>query len=219
MTTEAQFRAIIDAQNTLIAALEAALAEGRPSPPSVPPPPMPVYAPPPPPQVTVGIVAAPVPPAVQYIGDHNGMRVDLPAAPGTPGTVILPVTGHVVSLPMDEQGELGMGYLNRVHRQVGDLKDEHVGSIASMVILGWSAAAQTLGVLHKAPKEQYPIVADYLLNTEAYITASMTAEQRAAHAAQQAANQRDWEEATRRMAAGAAPTPPAEAEFPIGKVD
>ena len=86
-------------------------------------------------QVAAPIVPGPIvklapvttPTQITYTAGPSGWRVDDVVPSGTPGTVTLPKTGHVLSLPQPSpdptnpgKGEMLMGYIARVHKQCGE---------------------------------------------------------------------------------------------------
>jgi hypothetical protein len=84
-------------------------------------------------QVAAPIVQQPIvklapvatPTQITYSAGPSGWRVDDVVPSGTPGTVTLPKTGHVLSLPQPNpadppHGEMFIGYVARVHKQCGD---------------------------------------------------------------------------------------------------
>lgn len=112
--------------------------------------------------------AAPVPTVVPAPNGNpwhymSGIRVDDVVAAGTPGTVELPVTGHVLSLPMAGSGELFFGYVERVCNQATNGQaDKYIGSVAAIRI------ASNLGDTDDI--RTWPEAADRFFNQVAYLT-------------------------------------------------
>lgn len=100
---------------------------------------------------------------------YSDIRVDSVVPAGTPGTVTMPVTGHVLSLPKSGVGELFMGYCERVCQQATNGQfEKFIGSVAALLIGG--------GVGATADAASWPEAADRFFNLRAY----MTPEERAA---------------------------------------
>lgn len=124
---------------------------------------------------TPPVAALPPPVSVPASGvtfhAENGLRVDDKVAPGTPGTVTLPATGHVVSLPSAGAGKMGgelaMGYQNRVKLQL-DAADL-VNRANFVLVQGWAPTAQRAG-LDTTNLAHWPEIADRVCNASAYQT-------------------------------------------------
>lgn len=97
---------------------------------------------------------------------EGGFRVDDVALKYTPGTVYMPVTGNVLSVAQPENGEMVMGYLNRIKRQLKatDLVDRTVFVLAS----GFAPTAQSAGL--EVIPANWPAIADRVVNSELYQT-------------------------------------------------
>jgi len=103
-----------------------------------------------------------------YSQDAAGYRVDDVALPGTPGTVTLPVTGHVVSLPQPnaqhpERGEMLMGYIMRVYKQCG-------GKESDRFAVGPLSLPKSPDGVHHPDGTYWPEMADRFYNPVAYMT-------------------------------------------------
>lgn len=94
----------------------------------------------------------------------NGMRADLPCPQGTPDTVTLTQTGHTLSLPMPQKGEMFAGYCGRIAQQAhGD------ASAVGALFLGVEPYFARFGGF-KADGSNWPQAADAFYNPTAYMT-------------------------------------------------
>jgi hypothetical protein len=89
---------------------------------------------------------------------------------GAPGTVTLPLTGHVLSLPRPDLGEALIGYAERVYKQCGADSLANLGGL----ILSQSVPA-VCGPATGDPVKDYPVVVDAYYNHAAYLTAAQAA--------------------------------------------
>lgn len=111
--------------------------------------------------LAVTVAAAPVAAVPPITSDGLRARVDAIVPAGTAGTVTLPKTGHVLSLPQPAAGELLMGYALRVCAQaMGDYK-----TVAGLLIA--QSALHSFGPTPDA----WPAMVDEYFNTRAYMTA------------------------------------------------
>lgn len=99
-------------------------------------------------------------------------QIDPVVPQGTPLTVLLPVTGHVLSLPVAVEGFAS--YCWRVHRQClwPDQADDR-GAILFNTSAIFSQAGQGYDDAHR---ENWPLVADMHYNHEAYLTPDQRAQ-------------------------------------------
>jgi hypothetical protein len=126
-----------------------------------------------------GIISATIPPPLPVdpnakVDGHygeiswysdGGNRVDNIVAPGTRGTVTLPLTGHVLSLPQIGEENL-TGYVNRTRAQCGHPGAWDVGAFTAGG--GGTYAASQFGGF-KADGSNWPRIADWLFNRSAYM--------------------------------------------------
>lgn len=154
----------------------------------------------------------------------GGRRIDDMVPKDTPGTVYLPRTGHVLSLPQPGpvygEGEMWAGYGNRVHRQCGAPPGDYTGAL----IYGGDGQFRSVGGF-KADGSNWAECADRFYNPAAYLTeeekalAALAKQREAEHAPGTWAAMDDAYKA--RAAERAAqppppPPPPAEEDVPIG---
>jgi len=153
--------AFTDSMNKLI---DAAAAGTPVQPPALPIPPV-VVAP------ALGVVN----PLGFLVGgrDTMGFHVDPVVATGTPTTVTIPETGHVISVARPDTGEKFMGYCIRICDQAHG----NMGVVGSIGIKGDSIFAKFGGF--KADGSNWPVSADHFYNARAWMT---PAEQAAADA-------------------------------------
>lgn len=93
---------------------------------------------------------------------------------GTPGTIKLAKTGHVLSLPLIEQGEWWSGYIVRVYKQCRAFAPQGAMNFGD-------AAFAPYGGL-KDDGSNWPIVADRCYNPDAYASDEVKAQQAAYNA-------------------------------------
>lgn len=145
----------------------------------------------------------------QIIG---GRRIDDIVPPGTPGTVLLPKTGHVLSLPQPGpvygEAEMWAGYVNRVQLQCGG----EPGDYTARMWQAGDAMFKDLGGF-KTDGSNWAVRADQYFNPLAYATPEeLAARQRALdlEAAHAPGTWAAMDDAYRQRAAErAAPPPPA----------
>ena len=111
---------------------------------------------------------------------------------GTAGTVTLPVTKHVLSVPRPDIGEMFVGYVQRVGDQATGGKNEEYKATIPMLFQGTGYLFDG-GVFNPDPSS-WPLAADKFYNGRAY----MTTEQQAKDAANKAA-QAAWLEKLRQQ--------------------
>lgn len=138
-------------------------------------------------------LGAPTLPAVTFTRDTLGNRIDNVAPTGTPGTVTLPVTGHVLSLPqprLDAQGkliqggEMLVGYTLRVGVQCG-------ATLQKAIDMHGAIAYMESGLKTYGPTPAYwPMEVDEFYNREAYNPVSD---------ADKAAQAKQWADAQQQM--------------------
>lgn len=109
-------------------------------------------------------------------------RIDPIVAAGSPGTVLMAITGHVLSAPRPDLGEMFPGYCERVSLQCG-------GRIAIIGMLFNGGAAALFAALggYKADGSNWPEAADRFFNGRAYLDDAGKAQYDAAQAAMAAA--------------------------------
>jgi hypothetical protein len=137
-----------------------------------------------------------------------GQRVDKVAAPGTPGTIQLPLTKHVLSLPqatVDEKGNWDghseglMGYSIRVAPQTGISVQDALNKEGALILFQQSLAANAPDKNSGNPKN-WPVMIDAYNNDAIYHPVDPAA---------QAAIKAQWDAVYAEMAkpAGAQPAP------------
>jgi hypothetical protein len=104
-------------------------------------------------------------------------RIDPVVPPGTPGTVTLPATGHVLSVARPDLHEMFVGYCERVSAQAG-------GNAATVgaLMLGTAYLFEKLGG-YRADGANWPEAADRFYNLRSYFTPEEQAAEDAAKAA------------------------------------
>jgi hypothetical protein len=114
--------------------------------------------------------ATPAPlPGVTYSAGPNGFRVDDPATPGTPGTRTCPVTGHVLSDPIQPgTGEGFAGYVMRVYRQAGGNETQR-NAAGAMVMTGPGPLFEKFGG-YTTDGSNWHLAADLFYNPKVYAT-------------------------------------------------
>ena len=94
-------------------------------------------------------------------------QIDPVAKAGDPGTVTLPVTGHVLSVPKPEAGETITGYYVRVSKQTGGLPSD---------AFALAQAGNTPYGLDVTNPANWPTICDELANRVAYMTPQQKAD-------------------------------------------
>jgi hypothetical protein len=123
----------------------------------------------------------------------QGMEVDAVVQPGTPGTVMLPTTGNVLSLPYKDKEGI-MSYAVRVSAQCGCDPTKAIGMMGSLIY-----AQGPIYFPDGSAHADWPTVVDAFFNHDAYFPQS---------AAQRSANQAAWVAVGQGIAQqGAAPAP------------
>jgi hypothetical protein len=108
-------------------------------------------------------------------------QIDPIVPPGTPGTVTLPQTGHVLSVPRPDLGEMFVGYCTRVSAQCGGNKD----TVGALFSFGDAVFSKSGG--YKADGTNWPVTADRFFSPILYLTD--------AEKAQTAAGMAEWDKA------------------------
>jgi hypothetical protein len=201
------FRGVLCKAGTFDQPVSAAAPLPAPAPAPIPAPaPAPTPAPAPPVAVpavpTIATVAGPRIGSGPY-GQPLHARIDPILPPGSPDTVTLPVTGHVLSKPIcgvdargnwDGTGEGFLGYYLRTSLQVGSTVQEGVNTQGSMIVACPPARAPLSGVA------AWPQQSDEARNPQAYNPVDPR------KAAQDAA---DWAAVNARLAEQRQPAAPA----------
>jgi len=118
--------------------------------------------------LTGAAAVEPPPPAEPtFHAAPGGWRIDDVMPKGTGGTVTVPVTGHVISLPQPGKtygdGEMFIGYCQRVHLQCGSPDANSVGAL----FMGTGHLFQDRGGF-KGDGSNWPEAADQFFNGAAY---------------------------------------------------
>ncbi len=92
----------------------------------------------------------------------EGRRLDDVMPAGTPGTITLPVTGHVLSVPQASIGELLLGYAIRVSKQAGVELQTAINMNGALAL--FQSALKSSG----PTPDSWPAMADEFYNREAY---------------------------------------------------
>jgi hypothetical protein len=113
--------------------------------------------------VPVAVPTAPATPvsAVTFT-TVDGRRVDNITGTGTPGTITLSVTGHVLSLAQAAAGEMILGYALRVSKQAGVAWQAAVNMNGALAL--FQSALKTYG----PTPDHWPIMVDEFYNHDAY---------------------------------------------------
>ena len=91
------------------------------------------------------------------------VRIDAVVAPGSPSTITLPVTGHVLSLPLQSQGEGILGYFQRTSHQTGGDAQDAGGLIVNAVDIA------TKLQMDSGNPSSWPYIVDWYANPVAYM--------------------------------------------------
>ena len=124
--------------------------------------------------ITVPLPAADAPVAPKYEFDEQGLlkgykpgvggrsRVDPVVGRDCPRTVYMPVTGHVLSEPRPDLGEMFLGYAMRVAEQAGatEVQQKAIGAL----LIGVSKLGDA------SDPKNWPAMADKFYNRRAYMT-------------------------------------------------
>lgn len=145
-------------------------------------------------------------------------RYDDPLPEGTPGSVKMLITGHVLSKPQPQygpdgrwngQGEGFIGYMNRVRFQTTAGPNGEINAVAAHQVtnmLGFAMQAQSALKSSGPTPDSWPFMADEFSNSEKYNPVDPAAAQ-AAIKAWGEANQRLRESTVAEAAAANAPSP------------
>lgn len=93
------------------------------------------------------------------------VRIDAVVPSGTPNTITLPVTGHVLSNPMQSSGEGILGYFQRTSLQTGGNAQDAGGLIIAATDLAHRLS------MDAANASSWPYVVDWYANPVAYMNA------------------------------------------------
>jgi hypothetical protein len=91
------------------------------------------------------------------------VRIDAVIPTGTPSTITLPVTGHVLSLPLQSQGEGILGYFQRTSLQTGGNAQDAGGLIVAATDLAHRLS------MDAANASSWPYIVDWYANPVAYM--------------------------------------------------
>ena len=116
------------------------------------------------PTPAVVVQSTPRPPsAVTHHAGPFGIMIMDKAISGTPGTVTLPVTGHVLSLPRPQDGEMLMGYSQRISLQLA-------GERSADAIMGSAGTGGMIQQIGDGGPQYWPEMLDRRYNPRAYMT-------------------------------------------------
>jgi hypothetical protein len=117
-----------------------------------------------------------------HVRQVGNARVDPVVGADCPNTVTLPKTGHTLSIPRPDLGEMFIGYCTRVCDQATNGKgDQFVGTVGAL-FLGCDGYFTLSGGTYSADGKDWPAAADCFYNQRAYMSAEEKAKDDAAKA-------------------------------------